>query len=415
MRAASSVIWHYAKGGVTHGPVASAELKRLAATGGLSAQDLIWKEGMKEWRPAGDVQGLFPAATPAQQSHPPRGGLTSSDIGAAMGPNASSTLTAIADRLSSATGVEKLDGFSLSEMFSETFSRHSPDDVERYFNVGGPDTTPAIEAVDTSWPKPWAFFRTLGFAGILYAGLFILWGQFKNPLLIPGMILIGSFSVPLATCILFFELNVRKNVSLFRTIKLVLLGGVLSLIATHVNHLFVGSQLDFLGDSAAGLTEEPAKILVLLLLLNDRRYPYILNGLLFGAAVGAGFAAFESAGYAFVSAVDGEAAMINNLLLRGLLAPFMHVAWTAMSAAALWRVKARNPFRFSMFFDPKFLRVFALAIALHMVWNSAWQIPAVPILKHVVCGVIAWVVVLGLVQEGLRQVKFEKQAKLTRG
>ena len=60
------------------------------------------------------------------------------------------TISDLADRLSNATGVEKLDGFSLSEMLSETFSRHSPDDVERYFNVGGPDTTPPIEAIDTS-------------------------------------------------------------------------------------------------------------------------------------------------------------------------------------------------------------------------------------------------------------------------
>lgn len=407
-------MWHYAKGSVTHGPVASAELKRLASTGQLSRQDMIWKEGMKEWRPAGDVQGLFGDAQSAQQSPQPRGGSAAGDIGVARGPQTTDTLTAIADRLSSATGVEKLKGFSLSEMFSETFSRHSPDDVERYFNVGGPDTTPAIEAVNTGWPKPWAFFRTLGFAGILYAGLFILWVQFKNPFLIPGMILIGSFAVPLATCILFFELNVRKNVSLFQTIKLVLLGGVLSLVATHFNHLFVGSQLAFLGYSAAGLTEEPAKILALLLLLNDRRYPYILNGLLFGAAVGAGFAAFESAGYAFVSAADGADAMVNSLLVRGLLAPFMHIAWTAMSAAALWRVKGASRFRFSMLLDPCFLRVFAAAIALHMVWNSEWQIPAVPILKHVILGVIAWVIVLGLVQEGLREVGFEKQAKLTR-
>ena len=106
--------------------------------------------------------------------------------------------------------------------------------------------------------------------------------------------------------------------------------------------------------------------------------------------------------------------MVNSLLVRGLLAPFMHIAWTAMSAAALWRVKGASRFRFSMLLDPCFLRVFAAAIALHMVWNSEWQIPAVPILKHVILGVIAWVIVLGLVQEGLREVGFEKQAKLTR-
>ena len=124
--------WHYAKNGVKFGPVTSTELKRLASSGNLAPSDLVWKDGMNEWRPAIDVQGLFEGKASkghASSTQIPRG---VADAVNAKGLRPTGTISDMADRLSDATGVEKLDGFSLSEMFSETFSRHSPDDVERY-------------------------------------------------------------------------------------------------------------------------------------------------------------------------------------------------------------------------------------------------------------------------------------------
>ena len=52
-----------------------------------------------------------------------------------------------------------------------------------------------------------------------------------------------------------------------------------------------------------GATEETGKALALLIVLGSPRYRWQLNGLLFGAAVGAGFAGFESAGYALGAAL----------------------------------------------------------------------------------------------------------------
>ena len=79
--------------------------------------------------------------------------------------------------------------------------------------------------------------------------------------------------------------------------------------------------------------------------------------LLIGAAVGAGFGALESAGYAFeaflrpVASEGGQGgltkgynALVDNIVLRGFLAPFMHVIWTANAAAALWIAGAINLF-----------------------------------------------------------------------
>jgi TM2 domain-containing membrane protein YozV len=56
--------WYYSHGGQRHGPVSSDQLKELVASGKLRADDLIWKEGMDNWMPAGKSKKLFPG-TPA--------------------------------------------------------------------------------------------------------------------------------------------------------------------------------------------------------------------------------------------------------------------------------------------------------------------------------------------------------------
>lgn len=51
--------WHYSINGQQFGPVTSSQLKQMAGEGRLSAADLVWREGMKEWAPAGSVPNLL--------------------------------------------------------------------------------------------------------------------------------------------------------------------------------------------------------------------------------------------------------------------------------------------------------------------------------------------------------------------
>ena len=332
----------------------------------------------------------------------------------------------VSDRISTAAGVEKLKGFSLGETFSEVFSRHSDEEVERYFSVGGPDTTPPLAQIDVRWPKPWVFFRTFLVALGTYIAFVQAWQQFGNVKLLPAIIFVGSFGIPFATLILFFELNIRRNVSLYQVVRLVALGGAASIVLSLLGYQMVsGFKLDWLGASLAGLIEEPGKLLVLAFVVNNRRYRSILNGLLLGAAVGAGFAAFESAGYAFLYLLQHlGVSMLNNgnvtlqlndidamrqlIMSRGLLAPFGHIAWTAMSAAALWRVKGDAPFRLEMLKDSRFTRVFGAAVLLHMIWDSPLELPFDGL--YFLLGAIAWIIVLGLVQEGIAELRARQAA-----
>lgn len=52
--------WHYTAGADQAGPVTFDELKALAASGALHPrQDLVWCQRMDEWKPAGEIDGLY--------------------------------------------------------------------------------------------------------------------------------------------------------------------------------------------------------------------------------------------------------------------------------------------------------------------------------------------------------------------
>lgn len=67
--------WYYAHDGEQKGPVPVSELHRLAANGEFDpVNDLVWREGMSDWKPAGTVPELAPpkpaAAAPAEGGAP---------------------------------------------------------------------------------------------------------------------------------------------------------------------------------------------------------------------------------------------------------------------------------------------------------------------------------------------------------
>ena len=99
--------------------------------------------------------------------------------------------------------------------------------------------------------------------------------------------------------------------------------------------------------------------------------------------------------------------MMANLVERAVLAPLMHVTWTAMVGAALWRARGDKSSGLPAFSDRHFYGVLGLVIALHTVWNILGD--AAGILKATALGVVAWYVTLGLVQQGLRQIRDEQR------
>ena len=314
----------------------------------------------------------------------------------------------IGGQISSVAGLERVKGFNFWEMFSEVIRKRRDEEVEDYFHVGTLATTPAIWEINTSWPKPWAFFKVFMVSLLVYLGFVFALNIFGNLKLVPGLIITGSFMIPMSLLIFFFEVNVPRNISLYQVLKLVFLGGILSLILSLF--LFRTTGLSgWLGAASAGIIEEIGKAGALLLVINRLQYRWTLNGMLFGAAVGTGFAAFESAGYALEQLLaSGGGAMLDNITYRGFLSMVGgHVLWTSMVGAAIWRIRGDQDFHFGMVKDSRFLRVLGIAMALHMVWNMPFHLPLY--MKELTLGFVAWVVILGLIQEGLNQIHQAQQ------
>lgn len=68
----AEAVWYFADGDVQRGPITEAQLRSLIGTGNLTPEDQVWKEGMEDWTPAGEIPGLFdqpgpttPPAAPA--------------------------------------------------------------------------------------------------------------------------------------------------------------------------------------------------------------------------------------------------------------------------------------------------------------------------------------------------------------
>src|SRR5579862_1798425 len=175
-------------------------------------------------------------------------------------------------------GTEKLEGFSLKAMFSDVFKRRTSEEVESYLGAGTPYTTPSILQVQTGWPKPWLFLRVLGLVALVYVALVIMIDNFNNPKAIPGIMFMGALAVPLAVLVLFFELNVPRNVSFTKVLMLFVVGGALSLLCALFGYNM--PVLNEMGISAAGIVEESAKLLAVIALVRGSRYKYILNGIL---------------------------------------------------------------------------------------------------------------------------------------
>jgi RsiW-degrading membrane proteinase PrsW (M82 family) len=307
--------------------------------------------------------------------------------------------------ITSKLGLENIEQFSLKQFFSKVFEKHNPDEVENLFVVGSKQTTPPLDGSMAILPSPWLFFRVLLGSVIVYLIFLLGWNSFKNSNLIPGLIMVGSFAVPISVVILFFELNTPRNISIIRIVQLFFLSGALSLFVTLI--LFdLTPALGALGASSAALVEEPAKLAVVIFamrMIGKDRYKYRLNALLFGAAVGAGFSAFESAGYAFNYLLrSGVDASTSVIFTRGVLAPFQHIVWTAIATSAYWIARKDHPNMETTIRSKKFLLLFAAPVTLHFIWNLPFEGPYMA--KFWGLGVIAWVIVFSLIQSGLKEI-----------
>ena len=289
-------------------------------------------------------------------------------------------------------------------LYADVFKKHTTVEAESRFIVGTPRTTPDITKTPLATPRPWLFAKVLVLSLVSFAAFYCGAFLFKNAIFLPGLILFGSIITPVSLLIFFWEINILQNISLYKLTLMMVKGSIMSLLCTVTLYAVIDGQNSPL---LIGVVEETAKILTFVLLIDHRPYKFVLNGMLVGAAVGTGFAAFESAGYILITALQyGVPTMLNTIFWRALFTPGGHIAWAALTGAALILVKGERTFRVKMLLDPRFLGMTALVIALHAAWDYGkiqivvWNIPVVP----VALTVISWVILFAMMRLGFKQV-----------
>lgn len=333
----------------------------------------------------------------------------------------------VANQINSLTGNEDQVELRFGNFFDSVFAHHSHEEMAEVFICGTPRTTPDIRVASKEWPHPWLYSRVLLLLLAVYAGGLLMIDQWGNAKILPTIMFVGSLAVPFSLVIFFFETNVLRNISFARVVEMFMVGGIASLIAT----LFVSQffpETGQVGEVGAGLipglitgvVEELGKIFIIAFFMSRTKGKnYVLSALLIGATVGAGFAVFESAGYAFENMLDkwgdsgsirvGYEFMLLVISTRAVLALGGHVVWAAVEGAALAICEGDGGFKLRMLGDIRFLAIAILCMLLHAIWDTT--IPfldqmAIPLFltpKFVLLIVLIWIVVMVMLHRGLAQ------------
>jgi RsiW-degrading membrane proteinase PrsW (M82 family) len=184
-------------------------------------------------------------------------------------------------------------------------------------------------------------------------------------------------------------------------------GAFISGAALGVTLAFILEMIFVNGDSlgaamAIGFIEESCKALAVIFFLRSRRARSEIDGVILGAAAGAGFATLETMLYAVTAYFGGfhdgggVASANSTLLYRGLLAIFGHVVWTAIVVGAVWRDRGQRSFRLTF----GVILAFAIAVTLHGLWDG------VPIFGMLIAGLVGLWLIRFFLREAVAREKY---------
>ena len=320
------------------------------------------------------------------------------------------TQNIINENLDKITGATSKNYVTFKDLFKDTFKKHTDEDLDEVFVCGSKTTTPDVKDLKPQNARAWVYFKIFIFFLIAYIATRIGYINYGNLNFLPAMIILGAFAVPVSILIFFFEINLFKNIPFYKVLKYFILGGALSLLLAilYFDIIPVG-ELDYKGAIMVGLIEEAAKaVIVAVFLFKSKTSEYILNGLLVGAAVGAGFAAFETAGYILKFGLSGgDEAMLQIIGLRGFLAPGGHVAWAAIEGAALMYVKGFDKLKKENLNDRRFIILCLISAICHAIWDMPIELPYY--IVQISLTIAAWLVIIYFINLGLKQIDDAKQ------
>lgn len=257
---------------------------------------------------------------------------------------------------------------NITDFFSNILSSQPAGAGDKMFISGTALTTPTPDRMLQEWNKPWLYARFLLFGLIVCLLCYFMFSVQEHPGGLFLLFFFGSLVMPLSVLIFYWEINIPRDIPFYRVMIVFFIGGMLSLIFS----LLIW-KTDISGAWSAALFEEPGKVLALAIFIYWFDIRYIFGGMLIGAAVGAGFAAFEDI-YYVIGKSEGLDQAITILIMRSIWTLGGHVTFAAIEGGALAMVKGNNSFNPMHFLSPKFLIYLAAAMFLHFSWNGGFSV-----------------------------------------
>ena len=138
------------------------------------------------------------------------------------------------------------------DVFSGVFKKHTQKEADELFICGTSLTTPDVKDISKEWPKPWLFFRIFIYLMIASVLLTFLAFNMGNYVAVPGLMFVSSMVGPATVAVFFFETNSPRNISIFYTVKVFIIGGLMSLIVTLVIGNYVYQSFNLIGAFGIG-------------------------------------------------------------------------------------------------------------------------------------------------------------------
>jgi RsiW-degrading membrane proteinase PrsW (M82 family) len=193
-----------------------------------------------------------------------------------------------------------------------------------------------------AWAPRWWAVLLIGLA--LWAaavGAMYLTG---NIILLPTIVLLGSFLVPVTAISWYLDHDGSASLSPRRIVSAFIIAAVLGLILASLLEFWLVYGTGPIGLLKVGFIEEFVKGAAIILLAIGLRSYATRDGMVLGAAVGFGFAALETSGYALASlfVVQGQQLFLSlpsvvfTELVRAVLAPFGHGLWSAILGGVIF-------------------------------------------------------------------------------
>jgi len=192
----------------------------------------------------------------------------------------------------------------------------------------------------------------------------------ENLNLFPALLFIGALTVPLTVLAFALVVGDSSGVPGWAVVTSAVVGGLVGIVAASALEYDTMQRLGALPMLFVGIIEEASKLLVPLLLFVLLRPRDPRGGVIIGIASGMGFAVLETMGYGFQALLSAKsvAAVDGTLLLRALLSPACHIAWTGMTVAMLWRIRSSHHRVRAGF---AFLATYLAAVVLHATWDGS--------------------------------------------